>query len=97
MSNMSRERKPPTEQSKRGGSERKGKTKKVVGKAKTMKRLRRSTRDYSEGKEPAAGTSGTIPIVKDGSAGRYSEDGKSVKWADKPKSEQGLKLKKKKS
>jgi hypothetical protein len=82
MSSMSRGRKLPNEQNRRSGG--KSRTKKATKHAKKAKRVRSSTKDYSESKQPAAGTSGKIPIVRGGSAGRYSEDGKSVNWADKP-------------
>ena len=84
MSSMSRGRKLPNEQNRRSNEGANKRTKKAGKKHKYLKRIRSSSKDYSESKSPAAGTSGTIPIVKDGEAGRYSEDGKSVNWADKP-------------
>ena len=85
MSSMSRGRKLPNEQNRRSNEgKNKRSTKKMMKHSKVLKYKRSSSKDYSESKSPAAGTSGTIPIVKDGEAGRYSEDGKSVNWADKP-------------
>jgi len=90
MSNMSRGRKPLSQQNLRNP---KNRTKKKVGKAKSISRLRRSTRDYSKGKEPS-GDTGTIPMPPPGGeSGLFIDtDNKSYRYTDKPKSA-GLKKK----
>lgn len=70
--------------------------KKKTAKAKTMSRLRRSTRDYSQGKEPS-GDTGSIPLVRGGESGGFIDaDGQWVRYADKPKSKWSKTMKKKK-
>jgi hypothetical protein len=67
---------------------------KEMGMAKTMPRLRRSTRDYSEGTEPS-GDTGNIPLVRGGESGGFIDaDGKWVRYADKPKGAMLKKFKK---
>lgn len=83
MSNMSRGRKAPSQQNLRNPENRVKSKVKQKGMHLKKKRLRSSTRDYSEGKEPS-GATGKIPLVRGGGeSGQFIEDGKSVTYADK--------------